>query len=73
MGAMDTGAFYTNLPRPLVVSLGIVPHKRERFMRADGRIVESDVGHMWVRVGSEPPARPSALATALSVYMRGGL
>src|SRR5438093_9999226 len=48
---VDTGAFYTNLPRPLVESLGIVPHKRERFMLADGRIVESDIGHMWIRVG----------------------
>ena len=48
---VDTGAFYTNLPRPLVESLGIVPHKRERFMLADGRIVESDIGHMWIRAG----------------------
>ena len=48
---VDTGAFYTNLPRPLVESLGVVAHKRERFMLADGRIVESDIGHMWIRIG----------------------
>jgi predicted aspartyl protease len=48
---VDTGAFYSNVPRPLLEALGIVPHKRERFMLADGRIVESDIGHMWIRVG----------------------
>ncbi len=48
---VDTGAFYTNLPRPTLEALGVVPHKRERFMLADGRIVESDIGHMWIRVG----------------------
>jgi clan AA aspartic protease len=48
---VDTGAFYSNLPRPLLEALGIVPHKRERFMLADGRIVENDIGHMWIRVG----------------------
>ncbi len=48
---VDTGAFYTSLPRPLLESLGIVTHKRERFMLADGRLVEKDLGHMWIRVG----------------------
>src|SRR5205085_11924748 len=48
---VDTGAFYTNVARPLVESLGIRPHKRERFMLADGRIGENDIGHMWIRGG----------------------
>jgi clan AA aspartic protease len=48
---VDTGAFYSSLPRPLLENLGVVTHKQERFMLADGRIVESDIGHMWIRVG----------------------
>src|SRR5712692_7234432 len=48
---VDTGAFHSNVPRPLLESLGVVPHKRERFMLADGRIVANDIGHMWIRVG----------------------
>jgi len=48
---VDTGAFYTNAPRPLLESLGIRPHTRERFVLADGRVGENDIGHMWVRVG----------------------
>jgi predicted aspartyl protease len=72
---VDTGAFYSNLPRPLLESLGVVPHKRERFMLADGRIVESDIGHMWLRVGdrsaitfvlfAEPDSEPLLGAYAL--------
>jgi clan AA aspartic protease len=50
---VDTGAFYTNLPRPILEALGVVPHKRERFMLADGRIVESDIGNVWMRVAGK--------------------
>ena len=48
---IDTGAFYASLPRPLVERLGIVPHAQQRFMLADGRLVDSDIGRMWIRVG----------------------
>ena len=48
---VDTGAFYTTVPRPLLELLGVVSHKRERFMLADGRVVESDIGRMWITVG----------------------
>jgi predicted aspartyl protease len=47
----DTGGFYSSFPRPLLESLGVVPHKREVFMLADGRIAESDVGRTWIRIG----------------------
>ncbi len=72
---VDTGAFYSSLSRPMLESLGIVPHKRERFMLADGRIVESDIGHMWLRIGdrtaitfvlfAEPDSEPLLGAYAL--------
>ena len=72
---VDTGAFYSSLPRPLLESLGVVPHKRQRFMLADGRIVESDIGHAWIRVGdrtaitfmlfAEPDSEPLLGAYAL--------
>ena len=48
---VDTGAFYSSLPRPVVEALGITPHKQESFMLADGRVVQSDIGHMWIRIG----------------------
>lgn len=72
---VDTGAFYSSLPRPMLESLGVAPHKRERFMLADGRIVESDIGHMWLRIGdrtaitfvlfAEPDSEPLLGAYAL--------
>jgi predicted aspartyl protease len=45
-----TGATYTTLPAPLLRRLGIVPHTRDVFTLADGRHVEHDIGHAWIRV-----------------------
>ncbi len=48
---VDTGGFYSSLPRSFLDALGVVPHNREPFMMADGRVVESDIGRMWIRIG----------------------
>ena len=50
---VDTGAFYSSAPRPLLESLGVVPHAREAFMLADGRTVENDIGYVWIRIGEK--------------------
>ena len=50
---VDTGAFYSSLPRPLLESLGIAPHDRAQFMLADGRIIENEIGYMWMLVGDK--------------------
>lgn len=47
----DTGATYTTVPADTLAGLGVVPHVRASFVLADGRAVERDVGHAWVRVG----------------------
>lgn len=47
----DTGATYTSVPAPILQDLGVQPHVRAAFALADGREVERDVGHAWVRVG----------------------
>lgn len=47
---VDTGATYTTVPRPLLDSLGVIPHVRDTFILADGRRVERDIGRAWVRV-----------------------
>ena len=48
---VDTGGFYSSLPRPLLESLGVGRHRRETFMLADGRITENDAGLTWIRIG----------------------
>jgi predicted aspartyl protease len=68
---VDTGAFYSNLPRPILESLGVVPHKRQRFMLADGRIVESDIGHMWIRVSDRSEITLVVFAEAESEPLLG--
>jgi clan AA aspartic protease len=47
---VDTGATYTMVPAPLLRRLGVKPHTRDVFTLADGRHVEHDIGHGWIRV-----------------------
>ncbi len=47
---VDTGASYTTVPAPLLQRLGVIPHVRDRFVLADGREVEMDIGRTWVRI-----------------------
>ncbi|MGH6689468.1 MAG: retroviral-like aspartic protease family protein [Gammaproteobacteria bacterium] len=48
---VDTGATYSSVPRPLLDALGVVPRERALFVLADGRHVEREIGHTWIRVG----------------------
>ena len=41
---VDTGSEFTWIPRPVLESLGIRPERRQRFIVADGRYVERDLG-----------------------------
>ena len=50
---VDTGASYTVLPSSLLQDLGIVPHTRARFLLADGREIECDLGRAWIRVDGQ--------------------
>jgi clan AA aspartic protease len=50
---VDTGATYTVLPTRLLEELGIVPHTRARFVLADGREVERDLGRAWIRINGQ--------------------
>lgn len=47
---VDTGATYTVVPAFTLRRLGVVPHVRDAFLLADGRRVEREIGHTWVRV-----------------------
>ena len=48
---VDTGATYTSVAHPLLEALGVIPHTRALFVLADGRQVERDIGHAWLRAG----------------------
>ena len=47
---VDTGASYTTLPAQLLREIGVVPIGRRRFLVADGRRVEMDIGRAWATV-----------------------
>jgi len=47
---VDTGSSYTALPESMLRRFGVQPHARQRFVIADGSIIESQIGQTWVRI-----------------------
>lgn len=47
---VDTGATYSMVPASLLRRQGVVPYTLAPFVLADGRQVEREIGHTWVRV-----------------------
>ena len=47
---VDTGAAYTTLPARLLRELGVKPTGQRRFLLADGRRVDLDVGRAWITI-----------------------
>jgi aspartyl protease family protein len=50
---VDTGAFYTWLPRPLLEGLGLRPDIQRPFQLASGEVVVRDVGRAWVTLDGQ--------------------
>ena len=50
---VDTGAAYTTLPGSLLHELGIEPMAKRRFVLADGRRVDMDIGRAWVTINGD--------------------
>jgi predicted aspartyl protease len=48
---VDTGSEYTWAPREVLESLGIVVRRTQRFLVADGRAIERDIGYALVHAG----------------------
>ena len=47
---VDTGSELTWIPRPILEELGVAAERRYRFVVADGRVLERDVGYAIVHV-----------------------
>jgi predicted aspartyl protease len=52
---VDSGAFFSMVPRGILEELGIAPAYREKLRVADGRSVERDVGYAFLHYSGRPP------------------
>ena len=50
---VDTGAAYTTLPARLLREVGVEPTGRRRFLLADGRRADTDIGRAWVTIDGQ--------------------
>ena len=55
---VDTGAFYTMIPRGVLARIGIKPFEKRSLQLADGRVIERDVGIVFMRYGRRSTATP---------------
>lgn len=62
---VDTGATFTWLPRDLLERLGHIPTSTKSFQLGDGRVIESDIGDVPVRIGDE-------IHTTVCAFARNG-
>ena len=66
---VDTGSSYTTLPASKLAALGVQPQAKQRFVLADGRVVDGDVGQVWLRIDGR--ALMTVVAFAEEVSMAG--
>ena len=50
---VDTGAFLTMLPAPILRELGVEPMGSRRFLIADGSSVAMEIGRAWATIDGE--------------------
>lgn len=68
---VDTGSEYNAIPRTVLLDLGVVPVRIERFESADGRIFEREVGFAVVYASGRSGATVVVFAEAGDLVLLG--
>ncbi len=50
---VDTGAAYSWIPSDILRRLGVKPSRKAKFKTIEGRVVERDVGHVFIEYEGE--------------------
>ena len=75
---VDTGAAYTTLPARMLRDVGVTPTGRRRFLLADGRKADMEIGRAWVTIDGQSEVTLVAFGgegtpALLGAYTLGGL
>src|SRR5206468_2713657 len=68
---VDTGSELTWIPREILVGLGIGAERRDRFVLANGNVVERDIGYAIVHVEGVATADDVVFAEADDLILLG--
>ena len=55
---VDSGATYTFIPRTILLSLGVQPHRTMSFQMADGTRIQRDFGRTWLKLDGGQEVSP---------------
>jgi len=50
---VDTGAAYSWIPSDILRRLGVKPSRKAKFRTIEGRVIERDVGHVFIEYEGE--------------------
>ena len=70
---VDTGSSLTAIPAPILLRLGVTPHRKNIFDLADGREIERDVGRAWLRIGQQSEITLVMFADAATEPLLGAI
>jgi predicted aspartyl protease len=68
---VDTGSEFTWVPRHVLESLNIIVQRRQRFVMADGRHVERDIGYAIVHAAGSATADDVVFAESDDLVLLG--
>ena len=68
---VDTGSEFTWVPRHVLESLNIIVQRRQRFVVADGRHVERDIGYAIVHAAGSATADDVVFAESNDLVLLG--
>lgn len=68
---VDTGSEYNWIPSEILVDLGVSPVRIDRFVTADGRVLEREVGFALVYAGGRSTASVVVFATEGDMVLLG--
>jgi predicted aspartyl protease len=70
---VDSGATYSVVPGSTLAALGIEPQRPQRFLLANGDVLERGVGEAGFRFQGEPRTSPVVFGDADDVYLLGAV
>lgn len=68
---VDTGAQYTVIPLSVWKKIGLKPQRRQKFILADGKIVERQIGGAYVEFEGVQSASPIVLGKKNDSFILG--
>ena len=70
---VDTRSVYNWMPTDMLLEIGVVPVRVERFQTADGRVIERDIGFVMIYAGGRSTTTVVVFAQNADMVLLGAI